>query len=109
MTEAHHHALVQAPIDPVDEDGVAAAVVGTVVSVLAIGVTAWQYDWLAARGYGWWLWTAVTSTGLGVMFITYALYRKRRRLAPVAAVPAATLDAVSELAPEPSAPESVEQ
>jgi hypothetical protein len=97
--------LVQAPIDPVDEDGVAAAVVGTVVSVLAIGVTGWQYSWLASSGQGWWLWTAMTATGLGVMFIAYALYRKRRRLAPVAALPVATPDAVTDLAAE----ESVEQ
>lgn len=109
MNEPHHHALVQAPIDPVDEDGVAAAVVGTVISLLATGVTAWQYSWLASRGQGWWLWTAVTATGLGVMFIAYALYRKRRRLAPAAAVPAATLDAVSDLTADPSAQESVEQ
>jgi hypothetical protein len=77
--------------------------------VLATGIAAWQYSWLAARGQVWWLWTALTATGLGVMFIAYALYRKRRRLAPVAAIPAATLDAVTVLAPEPTAQESVEQ
>ncbi len=109
MSEPHHHALVQAPVDPVDEDGVAAAGVGTVISLLATGVTAWQYAWLVSRGQGWWLWTAVTATGLGVMFIGYALYRKRRRLAPVAAIPAATLEPVTDLAPGPSAQESVEQ
>ena len=109
MTDAHHHPLVQAPVDPVDEDGVAAAVVGTVVSVLLVGLTAWQYSWLASRDLGWWLWTAITATGLGVMFISYALFRKRRRLAPTAAIPTATLDAVTELTPEPSAQESVEQ
>jgi hypothetical protein len=109
VSEPHHHTLVQAPVDPVDEDGVAAAVVGTVISVLATGIAAWQYSWLAARGQVWWLWTALTATGLGVMFIAYALYRKRRRLAPVAAIPAATLDAVTVLAPEPTAQESVEQ
>lgn len=109
MSEPPHHALVQAPVDPVDEDGVAAAVVGTVVSLVATGATAWQYSWLASRGQGWWLWTAVTATGLGVMFIAYALYRRRRRLAPVPALPGAPLDAVTDLAAESSAQESVEQ
>jgi uncharacterized membrane protein (UPF0136 family) len=109
VNEPHHHALVQAPIEPVDEDGVAAAVVGTMVSLLATGVTAWQNSWLASRGQGWWLWVAMTATCLGVMFIAYALYRKRRRLAPVAAVPAETLDGVTDLTADPSAQESVEQ
>jgi hypothetical protein len=109
VTDSHHHTLVQAPVDPVDEDGVAAAVVGTVISLLATGVTAWQYSWLASRGQGWWVWTAVTATGLGVMFIGYALWRKRRRLAPVEALPAATVEALTDLAPDASAQESVEQ
>lgn len=109
MNEPHHHALVQAPVDPVDEDGVAAAVVGTVISLVATAVTAWQYSWLASQGHAWWLWTAITAAGLGVMFIAYALYRKRRRLAPMEAIPAATLDAVTDLVADPTAQESVEQ
>ena len=83
MDELEHHTLVQAPVEPVDEDGVAAALVGTGVSVLATVLLWWQYALLAARGQGWWLWVALTATGAGVLFIAYTLlYRKRRRLSP---------------------------
>ncbi len=82
MDELQHHALVQAPVDPVDEDGVAAAFVGTAVSALATVVMWWQYAWLDARGQGWWLWVALTATGSGVLFSAYARWRKRQRLSP---------------------------
>ena len=82
MDELQHHALVQAPVDPVDEDGVAAAYVGTGVSALASVLLWWQYAWLDARGQGWWLWVALTATGSGLLFSAYARYRKRRRLSP---------------------------
>jgi len=88
VDDLEHHALVQAPVDPVDEDGVAAAYVGTVVSALATLLLWWQYAWLADRGQGWWLWVALTATGSGVLFSTYARYRKRQRLSPAPAQPA---------------------
>ena len=82
MDELQHHALVQAPVDPVDEDGIAAAYVGTGVSALASVLLWWQYGWLADRGQGWWLWVALTATGAGLLFSAYVRYRKRRRLTP---------------------------
>ncbi len=82
MDDLEHHTLVQAPVDPVDEDGVAAAYVGTGVSALATVLLWWQYAWLQAQGQGWWLWVALTATGSGVLFSTYTRYRKRRRLSP---------------------------
>jgi uncharacterized BrkB/YihY/UPF0761 family membrane protein len=83
VDELEHHALVQAPVEPVDEDGVAAALVGTGVSVLATVLLWWQYALLAARGQGWWLWVGLTATGAGVLFIAYTLYRRRWRLSPL--------------------------
>jgi hypothetical protein len=82
VDELEHHTLVQAPVEPVDEDGVAAALVGTGVSVLATVLLWWQYALLDARGQGWWLWVGLTATGAGGLFIAYTLYRKRRRLSP---------------------------
>jgi uncharacterized BrkB/YihY/UPF0761 family membrane protein len=82
VDDLEHHALVQAPVDPVDEDGIVAAFVGTVVSALAALLLWWQYAWLADRSQGWWLWVALTATGAGVLFSAYARYRKRQRLAP---------------------------
>ena len=82
MDEFEHHALMQAPVEPVDEDGVAVALVGTGASVLATVLLWWQYVLLAARGQGWWLWVGLTATGAGVLFIAYTLYRKRQRLSP---------------------------
>ncbi len=82
MDDLEHHALVQAPVDPVDEDGIVAAYVGTAVSALATVLLWWQYAWLAARGHDWWLWVAVSATGAGVLFSAYARHRKRQRLTP---------------------------
>lgn len=82
MDEFEHHALMQAPVEPVDEDGVAAALVGTGVSALATVLLWSQYALLAARGQGWWLWVALTATAAGALFIAYTLYRKSRRLSP---------------------------
>jgi hypothetical protein len=82
VDELEHHALMQAPVEPVDEDGVAVALVGTGVSVLATVLLWSQYALLAVRGQGWWLWVALTATAAGALFIAYTLYRKRRRLSP---------------------------
>jgi hypothetical protein len=84
VDQFEHHALMQAPVEPVDEDGVAAALVGTGLSGVASALLWWQYAFLAVRGQGWWLWVGLTATGAGVLFIAYTLYRKRRRLSPQA-------------------------
>jgi hypothetical protein len=82
MDDLEHHALVQAPVDPVDEDGIAAAYVGTGISALAAVVLWWQNAWLNTQGHSWWLWVAVSATVSGVLFSTYARYSKRQRLSP---------------------------
>lgn len=65
-----------------DEDGVAAAYVGTAVSALATLLLWWQYAWLDSRDQTWWLWVAVCATVSGVLFSAYTRYRKQRRLSP---------------------------
>jgi hypothetical protein len=80
MDDLEHHALVQAPVDPVDVDGVAAAYVGTAISALAAALMWWQNAWLEAQGQGWWLWVAVSATVAGLLFSAYTRYRTRRRL-----------------------------
>jgi hypothetical protein len=77
-----HHALVQAPVEPLDEDGVVASYVGTVVSAVASLVLWWQVGWLTARSAEWWVWVALTATGSGVLFSAYTTYRRQRRLSP---------------------------
>jgi uncharacterized BrkB/YihY/UPF0761 family membrane protein len=79
VKDLEHHALVQAPVDPVDEDGVAAAYVGTAISALATALLWWQHGWLDAHGQGWWLWVAVSATVSGMLFSTYTRYRTRKR------------------------------
>lgn len=105
MSEPQHHSLVQAPIDPVDEDGLLAAYVGTGLSVVATLVLWWQQAWLASIGREWWLWVAVSAVGAGVLFTLYALRRRRRRLARrVEPLPVASPGTV-----DPMESESVEQ
>lgn len=87
MESSRHHALVQAPVDPVDEDGIVAAHVGTGISAVASLILWWRLDWLSARGQEWWLWVALTAIGAGLLFSAYARYRKRRRLAPLEGSP----------------------
>lgn len=83
MESSEHRGLVQAPVEPVDEDGIVASYVGTAVSVLASLVLWSQLDWLTAHDRAWWLWVAVAATGAGVLFSVYAKDRKRRRLVPL--------------------------
>ena len=80
MDDLEHHTLVQAPVDPVDEDGVAAAYVGTAISALATALMWWQHAWMDAQGQGWWLWVAVSATVSGLLFSAYTRYRTRRRI-----------------------------
>lgn len=73
--------LVQAPVEPLDEDGVTAAVVGTIGFALAAVICWWQLDRLTARGQGWWLWLCVSGTVIGVLQYLYNRRRRSRRLA----------------------------
>ena len=75
----HHHFLVQAPVPPVDVDGLAVVTVGTAVFGLASVVLAFAYDSLAAHGHGLWLQVSVSGFVLGLIGLAYCWNRRRRR------------------------------
>ncbi len=78
-THAHHHLLVQAPIRPLDEDGVSSMVIGTVFFALATVGCLIFADALARNDNSWWLWVSLAGTGFGVLGLAYCLRRRARR------------------------------
>jgi Protein of unknown function (DUF2530) len=77
----HHHFLVQAPVPPVDVDGLAVVTVGTAVFGLVSVVLAFADDWLAAHGHALWLQVSVSGFVLGLIGLAYCWNRRRRRRA----------------------------
>ncbi len=87
-----HHALAQAPVAPVDADGVAAAQLGTGVFVaLSVACLVWRPA-LEARGDGWWLWVCLTGTGLGVVMVAFTRWRRSRHAGAAASVEEGLVD-----------------
>ena len=62
--------LVQAPVRPVDENGVVISVLGTLAWVIATAV------WGPGSP---WLWTGVSGICLGVIGTAFCLWRRHRR------------------------------
>ncbi|MDO4785157.1 MAG: DUF2530 domain-containing protein [Propionibacteriaceae bacterium] len=62
--------FVQAPVQPVDEDGVVIAILGTLAWVVA---TAW---WGTGSP---WFWTGVSGVALGLAGAGFCLWRRQRR------------------------------
>lgn len=82
MTEPHgnsHHHFVQAPIRPLDEDGVQVARLGTMLFALATLALWLRIDVLRERGQEWWLWVGVSGALLGLVGIWWCSRRRRRR------------------------------
>jgi hypothetical protein len=77
----HRHFLVQAPVPPLDVDGLAVVTVGTTVFGLVSVVMAFGYDWLAAHGRTSWLQISVAGFVLGLIGLAYCWNRRRRRRA----------------------------
>ena len=75
----HHHFWVQAPVPPLDVDGLAVVTVGTMIFALTSVVLAIGYNWLAAHGHGSWLQISVAGFALGLIVLTYCWNRRRRR------------------------------
>lgn len=71
--------LVQAPIEPVDDSGVRAAIIGTLLFAVATVVLAVRYTALVAQGHGWYLGVAVAGTVLGGAGVLWTLRRSRSR------------------------------
>ena len=75
-----HHLLVQAPVPPVDGDGLRVVIVGTVAFGLGSLVLAVLSGRLTAAGHGSWLGVGICGFLLGLIGIGYCLQRRRRRL-----------------------------
>jgi hypothetical protein len=75
-----HHLLVQAPVPPVDGDGLRVVIIGTIAFGLASLVLAMLSDRLTAAGHGSWLGVGICGFLLGLIGIGYCLQRRRRRL-----------------------------
>lgn len=75
----HQHHFVQAPIRPLDEDGLSAALVGTAGFAVATLVLWLRRGHLAAAGHGWWPWTGVAGLVLGLALCAWCTWRQRRR------------------------------
>ena len=76
-----HHTFVQAEVPPLDEDGVTAAKVGTILFAVAGLVCWWQLPRLEAAGDAWWLWVCVAGVVLGALGWAWNARRRRRRSA----------------------------
>lgn len=68
-----HRGLTQAPVKPLDADGVQVGVVGTIVWLIAAVVVLLRGD----SAPDWWLWTCWVGVGLGVLGLGYSRLRKR--------------------------------
>jgi Protein of unknown function (DUF2530) len=75
------HFLVQAPVPPLDIDGLAVVTVGTALFGVVSVVMAFGYDWLAAHGRISWLQISVAGFVLGLIGLVYCWNRRRRRRA----------------------------
>jgi hypothetical protein len=63
-------------VTPVDTDGVRTVAVGTALWALALVLLLPFRGRLEEAGNGWWLWTCVAGTGLGLLGLEYT--RRRR-------------------------------
>lgn len=70
--------FVQAPIRPLDEDGVVVAMIGTIGFALATAVMLILHTRLSEAGHGWWIWVGAVGTVLGVIGTIYCRRRARR-------------------------------
>ncbi|MCW2812153.1 MAG: hypothetical protein JWP61_2611 [Friedmanniella sp.] len=73
------HFLVQAPLAPMDADGIGLAAAGTVLFALASVLLALFRRSLTEAGHGWWLGVAVCGFGLGLVGLAYCLCRRTTR------------------------------
>ena len=75
----HKPLMVQAPVRALDADGVAVVSAGTVAFAIA-SVICWLVRGdLVTAGKLWYLGVSITGTVLGLLALSFSLYRKARR------------------------------
>lgn len=81
IENAHHHKplMVQAPVRALDPDGVAVVSVGTIAFAAATGILWTAVPQLIAADQLWHLWVAATGTAMGVLGLSFGIFRSRRR------------------------------
>ena len=90
MQEPAHHSpiLVQAPVRALDPDGAGILTIGTVGFGIA-SIACWlNRNTLNALGQGWWLGVCLVGVAIGLVGMTIAWTKHRRRKARLAAEPA---------------------
>ncbi|MGD7732969.1 DUF2530 domain-containing protein [Propionibacteriaceae bacterium G57] len=75
--EPRRRGLVQAPVAPLDEDGVQAAIIGTIAWAVGLVVMLLRGDAAPA----WYTWTCVAGIGVGGLALVYLVRRRRVRRA----------------------------
>ena len=75
------HLFVQAPVPPLDIDGLTVVIIGTSLFAVASVVLAIFYTTLVAAGHGWWLGVAISGFGLGLVGLAYCYNRRLGRRA----------------------------
>jgi hypothetical protein len=71
--------MVQAPVRALDPDGVAVVTTGTVGFAIGAVVCWFAAPELAAVGKQWYFWVSVSGTVLGLLGLSFGLFRKSRR------------------------------
>ncbi|GAA1427140.1 hypothetical protein GCM10009616_03470 [Microlunatus lacustris] len=78
---------MQAPVPPVDVDGLRVVAVGTMLFAVAAVLTWLRRDQLAADGHGDWFAICASGAGLGLVGLLYCWNRVRQRRATEASAP----------------------
>jgi hypothetical protein len=73
-----HGLFVQAPVAPLDENGIVVITVGTIAFGVAAIVLGVLHERLVATGDGWWLAVAIAGVALGLVGFAYCWRRRTR-------------------------------
>ncbi|WP_370249388.1 DUF2530 domain-containing protein [Nocardioides sp.] len=77
--EFRNRTYLVADVAPLDVDGVRTVEVGTALFFLGFLALLPFYGRLQDADQGWWLWTCLTGTGLGLLGLEYVRRRRRSR------------------------------